>query len=262
VERWLPGILPYGDRVTVRQLLSLTSGIPDNQDAVDAEFLKGNMTRSWSPRELVALVADKKPDFAPGAGWAYSNTNYALAGLMIERVTGHSLGAELAHRIFAPLHLRDTSFPVNATVIRGPHIHGYAAIDGEIRDITELNPSGMWAAGNLITSAADVARFWRALLGAKLLAPKQLRAMKTTVPAFEGANLRYGLGIIATPSACGTLWGHGGDIAGYSHDTVNSEDGTRQAMVVVPMNPMPDLVGEAQGQAERATTTGALGKVC
>src|SRR4051794_3680366 len=92
VERWLPGILPYGDQVTLRQLLNLTSGVPDHVGLVEAEWLKGNMMRSWSPRELIALLADKKPDFAPGTSWAYSNTNYLLAGLMIERVTGHDLG--------------------------------------------------------------------------------------------------------------------------------------------------------------------------
>ena len=83
VERWLPGVLPYGDHVTVRQLLQLTSGVPDDQGPVEAEWLKGNMAKSWTPRELVALVADKKPDFAPGTSWAYSNTNYTLAGMVI-----------------------------------------------------------------------------------------------------------------------------------------------------------------------------------
>jgi D-alanyl-D-alanine carboxypeptidase len=262
VERRLPGILPYGDHVTLRQLLSLTSGIPDNQEAVDAEFLKGNMTRSWTPRELVALVADKQPDFAPGAGWAYSNTNYMLAGLMIERVTGHSLGAELARRIFAPLHLRDTSFPVNATVIRGPHLDGSAFVDGKLRDVTVLNPSGTWGAGNLVSSAADIGHFWRALLGGKLLAPAQLTAMKTTVPAFEGTNSRYGLGIIETPTACGSLWGHGGSIAGYTHDTQNSEDGTRQGTVIIAMNPESDEVGEGEDPALDAMMTAALGRSC
>src|SRR3954471_11454067 len=150
VERRLPGILPYGDRVTVRQLLNLTSGVPDNQDPVNAEFLKGNMTRSWTPRELVALVAGKRPDFRPGTGWAYSNTNYVLAGLMIERVTGHSLGAEVRSRILTPLHLRDSSFPINDTVIPGPHISGYAFVGDETRDVTVLNPSGTWASGNLV----------------------------------------------------------------------------------------------------------------
>ena len=258
VERRLPGLLPYGEHVTLRQLLNLTSGVPDNQDAVDAEFIKGNMTRSWSPRELVGLVADREPDFAPGSSWAYSNTNYMLAGLMIERVTGHSLGQELRRRVFAPLHLRHTSFPVNATRIPGRHASGYAVVDSEVRDVTVLNPSGTWAAGNLVSSAADIAHFWRAVLGGRLLAPAQLKAMKTTVPAWKGTPYRYGLGIQEIPSPCGTLWGNGGDIAGYANVFNNSEDGTRQAAVIVNVNPMADAVDEPRSAARQAAMADAL----
>ena len=118
-----------------------------------------------------------------------------LAGLMIERVTGHSLGRELRRRVFAPLHLRHTSFPVNATKIPGRHASGYAVVDAHVRDVTVLNPSGTWAAGNLVSSAADIAHFWRAVLGGRLLAPAQLKAMKTTVPSWKGTPYRYGLGI-------------------------------------------------------------------
>ena len=192
VERWLPGILPYGDHVTVRQLLQLTSGVPDDQGPVEAEWIKGNMAKTWSPRELVALVADKQPDFAPGTSWAYSNTNYTLAGMVIERVTGHSLRHELDRRIFGPLHLRDTSFPTGETTIAGSHVKGYAFLEGKLVDVTELNPSGTWGPGNLVSTTSDIAHFWRALLGGKLLEPAQLAAMKTTVPAWEG--FEYGLG--------------------------------------------------------------------
>ena len=202
VERRLPGILPYGDRVTLRQLLNLTSGVPDNQDAVDAAWAK-DLTHSWSPRELVALVADRQPDFAPGTGWSYSNTNYMLAGLMIERVTGHRLGQELQRRIFTPLHLRDTSFPVNATVIPGRHPSGYAFVDGKLIDVTELNPSGTWAAGNMVSTVSDIARFWRALLGGKLLAPEQLKAMKTTVPSWKGTPTATASGSRRSPATAG-----------------------------------------------------------
>ena len=171
VEHWLPGILPYGDRITLRQLLNLTSGVPDNQATVEADYLKGNLTRSWSPRELVAVVAQQKPDFAPGTSWAYSNTNYVLAGLIIERATGHHLGQELAQRVFAPLHLRRTSFPLNASAIAGDHTNGYASVDGKLQDVSTLSPSGAWASGNLVSTAGDIAHFWRALLAGKLLAP-------------------------------------------------------------------------------------------
>ena len=258
VDRWLPGILPYGDDITVRQLLNLTSGVPDNQGPVEAEFLKGNMTRSWSPRELVALVADKKPDFAPGTSWAYSNTNYMLAGLIIERVTGNRLGQELERRIFTRLHLRGTSFPQNTSTIAGSHSDGHAFVDGKVLEVTVLNPSGTWAAGNLVSTATDVAHFWRALLGGELLAPRQLAAMKRTVPIHKGVDLGYGLGIFEWPTACGPVWGNGGDIAGYNNRFQNSEDGKRQAGVMVPMNPMPKALGEPVGALKQAAISDAL----
>src|SRR4051794_18071423 len=242
VERRLPGVLPYGDRVTVRQLLNLTSGVPDNQDPVNAEFLKGNMTRSWTPRELVALVADQPPDFPAGHGWAYSNTNYMLAGMIIERVTGHRLGDELRRRILRPLGLDDTSFPVNATGMGEPHARGFAFLDDGRRDVTVLNPSGTWAAGNLVSTAADIAHFWRALLGGRLLAPAQLKAMKTTVPAWDSPTLGYGLGIQRVPTACGVVWGNGGEIAGFANSFENTEDGSRQAAVIVNAVPAPEAV--------------------
>jgi D-alanyl-D-alanine carboxypeptidase len=260
VERWLPGILPYGDRVSVRQLLNLTSGVPDNQGPVQAEWLKGNMTRAWSPRELVALVAGQKPDFAPGTSWAYSNTNYVLAGMIIERATGHRLGDEVEQRIIEPLHLRHTSFPVGETALAGRHAHGYAVVENETRDVTALDVSGVWAAGNLVSTAPDIARFWRALLGGRLLEPAQLKAMKTTVDAFGDSPVRYGLGIMKTPGPCGALWGNGGDIAGFVNSFQNSEDGTRQAAVIVNLNPAPEAVGETRGQA--LTTALRAGEGC
>jgi D-alanyl-D-alanine carboxypeptidase len=258
VERWLPGALPYGDHVTLRQLLSHTSGVPDNQEPVEAEWLKGNMTHSWAPRTLVAFVAAKPQDFASGTSWAYSNTNYMLAGLIIERVTGHRLADELGHRILGPLHLRDTSFPVNASVIAGSHANGAALVQGKVRDVTVLNPSGTWGAGNIVSTATDIAHFWRALLGGRLLAPAQLAAMKTTVPLIEGSTVRYGLGIFRWPSACGPLWGHGGDIAGYSNRFQNTEDGKRQSGVVVTMNPMPAKLGERVGVTKQTAISDAL----
>ncbi len=96
-------------------------------------------------------MADKQPDFAPGTSWAYSDTNYVLAGMMIERATGHRLGSELQRRIFAPLHLRHTSFPVNASALPDGHANGYALVEGDLRDVTELNPS---STGRRATSSA------------------------------------------------------------------------------------------------------------
>ena len=82
------------------------------------------------------------------------------------------------------------------------------------------------------------------------------------MPAWAGVNVRYGLGIMETPNPCGTLWGNGGDIAGYSHVTQNSADGTRQGTIIVGLNPMSDELGEAKGQALQAMMTAALGRSC
>jgi D-alanyl-D-alanine carboxypeptidase len=112
VERWLPGILPYGEQVTVRQLLNHTGGVPDYEALVLPQLYesKRGRFRSWTPQELVALVADQPPDFPPGTAWRYSNTGYVLAGLVVEAATGRKLGKKLARRIFRPLGLRDTFF--------------------------------------------------------------------------------------------------------------------------------------------------------
>jgi D-alanyl-D-alanine carboxypeptidase len=182
-----------------------------------------------------------------------------LAGLVIERVTGHRLGRELERRIFAPLHLRHTSFPTDDTTIEGHHAKGHALVNGKLLDVTVLNPSGHWGAGNLVSNTADIARFWRTLLGGKLLRPAQLKAMKTTVPAWKGSHLRYGLGIMPVPSACGTLWGNGGDVAGYSNNFRSSPDGKRQVGLAVNINPAPEGLDEARDVAQNAAIADALG---
>ena len=161
--------------------------------------------------------------------------------------------------MFRPLHLGDTSFPTDATAIPGRHARGYGMLGDETRDVTKLNPSGAWAAGALVSSAGDIAHFWRGLLGGKLLAAKQLAAMKSTVPMEKGYPARAGLGILKFSSACGAVWGNGGDIAGYSSLFQNSEDGRRQSGVVVNANPMPKAVSESLGGLKQAALSDALG---
>jgi D-alanyl-D-alanine carboxypeptidase len=259
VEHWLPGILPYGDRVTVRQLLNMTSGVPDYQPGVERDVLRGNAAPSYTPRGLVGRIARQAPAFAPGARFAYSSTNTILAGLVVERVTGRALGDELRSRILAPLHLRDTTFPLDTTAIAGAHASGYGLVGGRLRDLTALNATSAWAAGALVSTASDIAHFWRALLGGRLLPPAQLAAMKTTVRIGDGFPATYGLGIMRFTTACGPLWGNGGDIPGYSNESYNSEDGTRQAAVVVNVNPIPKKVsGEPLGATKSAAIADAL----
>jgi D-alanyl-D-alanine carboxypeptidase len=151
VERWLPGILPYGDQVTIRQLLNHTSGVPDSDVPILTLYAsRQGRFRAWTPQELVALVADQPPLFSPGTAFSYSNTDYVLAGLIIETATGRKLGQELARRILR-LGLRDTFFPVNSPGIPGPRSRGYSLPlgqeEGPLLDFTVQNPSHAWAAG-------------------------------------------------------------------------------------------------------------------
>jgi D-alanyl-D-alanine carboxypeptidase len=113
LQRWLPGILPYGEQVTIRQLLNHTSGVPQNWATIEQTLYRssGGRFRVWTPRELVALVADQPPGFPPGTAWSYSNTGYILLGLVVEAASGSTLGQELHRRIFGPLGLHGTSFP-------------------------------------------------------------------------------------------------------------------------------------------------------
>jgi D-alanyl-D-alanine carboxypeptidase len=267
VEHWLPGILSYGDQVNLRQLLNHTSGVPDYQRLLEPKILAGggSATRTYSPRDLVAMIADEQPDFAPETSWNYSSTGYILAGLIIERVTGNRLGDELQDRIIKPLHLRHTSFPIDTTAVPGHHANGYGAVDGSLRDLTVFNSSAAWATGGLVSTATDMAHYWRALLGGKLLAPAQLAAMKTTVPIGHGLPVSYGLGIMKfdqyKSKECGTLWGNGGDIPGYSTEFFNSEDGKVQGGVIVNVNPIPKAVsGEPLGATKAAVIADALGR--
>jgi D-alanyl-D-alanine carboxypeptidase len=253
VERWLPGILPYGRRVTVRQLLNHTSGVPDNslEPLVVLYTFPHGRSRAWTPRELVALIADQPPDFPPGTAWSYSNTGYVLAGMIVEAATGHKLGQELARRIFRPLGLHDTVFPVNRPDIPGPNPRGYSLplVDqaGPLLDFTVYNPSLAWGAGNLISDLGDLERFFRALLGGRLLPPRLLAAM--TTPVDTGVpGYGYGLGLEMIETPAGRLVGHGGAIPGFDNIVLNTGDGRQQLGVMINELIAPTAVLEALTQ--------------
>jgi D-alanyl-D-alanine carboxypeptidase len=237
VERWLPGLVPNGEHITVRQLLQHTSGLfsYDEDPRVFAPYLQGNLDFVWRPRQLVAIATEHPPLFAPGAGWSYSNTGYVLLSLIVQRVTGTSLGRQLKTRVFGPLGLGHTSFPTVDPRIVGRHAHGYlfdAGPDSPPLDITGLSPSWAWAAGNIVSTVEDVARFYRALLGGRLLPARLLRAMQTTVDA--GSGLRYGLGLFEVELPCGgTVWGHEGGLAGFENWALATSSGDDQVVMMV-----------------------------
>ncbi|MEU5896201.1 MULTISPECIES: serine hydrolase domain-containing protein [Streptomyces] len=244
VEKYLPGLVRGdgidGRKIKVRHLLQQTSGLPN--------YTKGDLQpRYYEPRELLDIALEYEADFAPGKDWAYSNTNYVLAGMIVEKVTKHTIAEEIDRRIVKRLGLRHTYFPApRDATIREPHPKGYLqeAPGAPLRDITELDPSWTWAAGQLISTNSDVNRFYAALLTPGRLLPKpQLDQMRTTVRAdYFGKGARYGLGIVSRPLSCGGLyWGHGGSYPGYETRGGATDDG-RAANVAVTVQPTDEAV--------------------
>ncbi|MGA4841902.1 serine hydrolase domain-containing protein [Streptomyces sp. G45] len=227
----LPGVVRGhghdGGRVTVRQLLNHTSGLydyaedPGIQRAYRTPRFTAHRHRTWTPGQLVALAMRHRPHFAPGTAWRYSNTNYVVAGMLIERTTGRPYAEEIRRRIIAPLKLRSTSVPGTASRLPPPSSRAYARLSGGAHglpyDVTEMNPSLAGAAGALVTDTADLNRFYAALLRGDLLPERQRTALLTTVPTGREATGggRYGLGLLRIELPCGAvLWGHGGGIHG------------------------------------------------
>ncbi|GAA2333099.1 beta-lactamase family protein [Streptomyces kunmingensis] len=243
VDRYLPGLIRRngydGRRITVRQLLRHTSGLPDYLDAPEWEHPERIRYRHFEPRELVARALDLP---RPSHTWHYATTNYLLAGLIIHEVTGRSPEAEITRRVIRPLGLRDTYWPGEETRIHGPHSRSYfTAEDGRLVDGTAWNTTFGGVGGALISTPADLTRFSTALLGGDLLPAGQLADMRRTVAAdpdrlWPGA--RYGLGLISSPLPCGGLWwGHAGTVPGGHRALTAVGPGGRS--VAVALNQVP-----------------------
>ncbi|MFD3945988.1 serine hydrolase domain-containing protein [Streptomyces sp. NPDC058579] len=238
VDTYLPNLIRGdgidGRHIKVRQLLQHTSGLPNYSNYL------GDDVRYYAPRELLDTALQHPADFAPGKSWKYSNTNYVLAGLIVQKVTGRPLAEEIDRRIINRIGLHHTYFPTPGEMtIRGPHPHGYLRnpANGPLRDITEIDPSWGWAAGQLISTNSDLTRFFTALLAGHLLPSAQLAQMRSTVPAEAtfGPGARYGLGLVSRPLPCGGLsWGHGGSFPGYETRGGATDDG-RATNVTVTM---------------------------
>jgi D-alanyl-D-alanine carboxypeptidase len=242
VEKWLPGVLHGnghdGGRITISQLLNHTSGIFNYTQ--DLEALSRH--ESHTPQQLIQIALSHPVAFEPGTDWAYSNTNYVLAGMLIERVTGSALADEISQRITRPLGLAGTYLPRGEDpAIHGPHSRHYtkwyqADPDAPVYDGTEMDTSLFWATGGMISTAGDLGRFFSALLGGQLLPPAQQREMFTMVPTKEWIpDTTYGLGMSSVTLSCGvTLWGMGGALLGSWSYTYGTRDGTH--MVATNVN--------------------------
>ncbi|WP_410566242.1 serine hydrolase domain-containing protein [Amycolatopsis sp. cmx-4-61] len=263
IETYLPGLVRGrgidAGKITVRQLLQHNSGLPDYTDSMFktmGDFFPYQHVY-LEPRELVDLAnaAEGRPS---GGGWSYSNTNYVLAGLIAQRVTGRPFNELVTTRVIQRIGLRDTYVPgVGEEGIRGPHPSGYQRDPAteKLVDFTQMDPSWGWGAGQLISTPGDINSFLRALLDGKLLKPAQLAQMRSTIPTDPQLGRGYGLGLFSISLSCGGVaWGHRGDIPGFSTADGATDDGRAATVVVTSLT---GSVNDQSVDAERAALVDA-----
>jgi len=224
-EKWFAR-LPNAKDITVRQLMNHTSGL------IRYEFkeqftkdLTANPEKTWKPEELIAYLFDEKAPFEAGKGWDYSDTNYIVLGMIIERVTGKKYYAEATRRVLKPLKLERT-FPQDRREIKGL-IQGYAGEKNEFggKDLVLengkfiINPQFEWTGGGMVSNSEDLARWAKFMYEGKAFDASLLPEMLAGVSApMLGKETKYGLGVIIRPTRVGLTYGHSGFFPGYMTD--------------------------------------------
>ncbi|MGW5448406.1 serine hydrolase domain-containing protein [Streptomyces asiaticus] len=234
---YLPELIPasYG-AVTVRQLLNHTHGIPAARipgDTVEERY--ADRFRIHDPEEMVRSATAQKREFAPGEKQHYLNIGYTIAALVIERITGDTYEHQVTHRILKPLGLRDTYLPGADPHIAGPHNHGYQTMrldDGTtgLRDVSVWGPTDGWAAGDIISTTADLERFIKALFRGRVVRGPLLREMFTLPKVADfttGDPAAYSVGLSMKKLGGREVWGKSGGRWGYNTGIVSTRDGSR-----------------------------------
>jgi D-alanyl-D-alanine carboxypeptidase len=239
----IPGVLPKAERVTLRQLLQHTSGLPDYIRApAFVEAFLADPAAYLSPTQLIGFVRDEPLEFKPGSRYHYSDTDNIAAALIEEAAAGRTYTSLLRSRVFRPLGMRDSSLPLTVKMPR-PFMHGYEIEQGrKPEDVSELiNPAGAWASGGIVSSPADLARFIPAYVPTVLRASRNLsRPFRpgSSSPPGPGRNFA-GLGIFRYRTGCGDVYGHTGSFPGYRIFIAGSARGGRSVVFVVNSQIVP-----------------------
>ncbi|WP_440071307.1 serine hydrolase domain-containing protein [Streptosporangium sp. OZ121] len=265
---YLPGF-GLDERITVRMLLRHTSGVFNftGEYYDDGTYVPGipattagqewvdNRFRSYRPQELVELALSKPARFEPGTGWSYSNTNYVLLRLLIEKVTGRPVAEEMRRLILDPLGLSGTTVPTGRPEIPEPHAHAYYRYEeaGERKtvDVTRQDPSWISSGGDMISTIQDLHTFFSALLGGRLLPAPLLAEMCAPHPTGI-PDMDYGLGVFVLTTEGGTVISHNGGMAGHAALMYGTPGGGKT--LVAALNYVDDAemsLGEAFQKATR-----------
>ena len=223
--------LANAPKITVRHLMTHTSGIVRYE--LNPKFTKdlsANPDKVWTGEERLAYLLDATPPFAPGEGWEYSDTNYIVLGMIIERVGGIPYYEQLKKRVLEPHGLKDTVAADSRTV--PGLVQGYAGADNPFGGTDEMikdgrfavNPQFEWTGGGLAVTSLDLARWGKLLYEGKALPPEMMATLLDGVPARLGPESKYGLGVIIRPSPLGITYGHSGFMPGYQTELVYFPD--------------------------------------
>ena len=216
LSQYVPGV-PNGDVITIRQLLHMTAGVYDftDDDAFGQAFY-ANPRMSFTEADFFAILGRHAPEFAPGSAISYSDSNYWLLGMVLEKVTGRPISGVISDQILRPLGLKNTSYPTGQTLPK-PFARGYFGgleFNDPLTDKTLVNPAVGGAAGAMQSTLGDLRKWVKALATGRLLSPS-LQAQRLQFQSFGipgPVDLSYGLGIFKL----GNLIGHNGAVIGYS----------------------------------------------
>ncbi|MCX5974050.1 MAG: serine hydrolase [Coprothermobacterota bacterium] len=245
IDKFYPGLVKGGDKITVRLLLNHSSGLYDYLNEPTSTFMKqaaANTEKMWDPADIVATTNNDPRYFDPGKGWHYSNTNYLVVGLILEKVSGTTIENLIQRRIILPLGLDNTFFSW-ATRLSEPFARGYVENEGKLVDVTFINSnlSPFWTAGNMVSVASDVKTWALALQKGALLNEAMRKEMYTFLDT--GMGFSYGLGLAYRE---GLYW-HDGGIPGYTSEMGFSPSGNAVIVLLTnrtetPSKPFFDIV--------------------
>jgi D-alanyl-D-alanine carboxypeptidase len=254
IGKWLPGLPHRWHRVTLREMLQHTSGLPDfSKRKKFISAVRASPLHAPRPRKLISFVRNDPLDFPAGTEYHYSNTDNIVTALMIQKATGRSYFHELQVNVLRPLHLGRTSLPLRAGMPR-PYIHGYDLDEKTNRptdDVTHIVAAGWaWSSGGVVSTPGNLNRFIRGYVSGRLLSVHtRTRWHRMFIPASgseppgPGRN-SAGVGVFRYQTRCGTVYGHTGNTFGYTQFAASTLNGSRSATVSINVQVTQDSRGQ------------------
>ena len=241
IGKRLPELPDAWSKVTLRQLLNHTSGLPDfSMEPAFQKAVRASLTKAPPPERLLSFIKNERLLFEPGSKFHYSNSDNIAVALMVEDATQRTYEGQLRKQVYEPLGLRNTSLPRGAD-LEAPFIHGYDNDPSEQppEDVSEVVAAGWaWSSGGIVSTPSDLNTFIRGYVGGELF-DRQARTQQRRVieggssePPGPGKN-SAGLALFRYETKCGTVWGHTGNTLGYTQFMAASPNGRRSVTVSV-----------------------------